>query len=235
LHEPKTEGAAREARYAFLIGAAKRKNLGAIVTAHTADDQAETVLMQLLRGAGTHGLAGMRPVTERDGVPVLRPWLGVRRAEVQAYAEAHLLEWREDAFNRDATHLRVRIRHKVLPVLAAEFRESVVPALVRVADLAGEDDAWLEQEAESALERVRDRSQPERLVVPELRRLPLALRRRAVRRWLRMAEVPNVGAEEVAGVLGLLEKTSPARVNVPGGRQVRRAAGRLTIVVVPGR
>ena len=230
LHERRSEGAAREARYAFLVAAAKRRKVAAIVTAHTMEDQAETVLMQVLRGAGLHGLSGMRAVSERDGVVLLRPWLGVRRAEIAAYAERHGLAWREDAFNRDPAHLRVRVRREVLPQVQAVFRESVVPALARLADLAGEDDAFLDEVAVEVLGRVRDRSHPERLVLPELRALPLALRRRVVRRWLREAGVPGLGAEEVARVLGLLDRERPARVNLPADHQVRRAGGRLSLV-----
>ena len=152
------ETAGRELRYGYfrsLLGGEVDK----IATAHTADDQAETVLMRLLRGAGTKGLAGIHPiryeekaVTTKDtkvstkgheGTAVVRPMLGVRRAEVEGYLKEIGQAWREDASNRDPKHLRNRVRHALLPLLEKEFNPAIVEVLSEVAELArGDEDYW---------------------------------------------------------------------------------------------
>src|SRR5262245_19723142 len=123
------EAAARAARYAALGRMARAAGASRIAMAHTADDQAETVLMRLLEGAGPRGLAGI-PI--RRG-PVIRPLLEVDRAAVLAYLAAHGLPWVEDATNRDTKLLRNRIRHELLPLLGAHGWPRLPAALRRTA------------------------------------------------------------------------------------------------------
>lgn len=120
---PASEAAARDARYRFLERVRAGADAAGIVTAHHADDQAETVLFRILRGAGARGLSGMRSVRGR----IHRPLLEVRRREIRSYAEAAGLRWREDPTNRDVRYARNRIRHHG------------IPALGRAVDGAGED------------------------------------------------------------------------------------------------
>ncbi len=109
------EAAARRARYAAL--AAELSPDSALLTAHHRDDQAETLLLQLLRGAGPHGLAAMPAVSRLGQGWLLRPLLNVDRAELLAYARAHDLQWIEDASNQDTGFDRNYLRHRVLPLL----------------------------------------------------------------------------------------------------------------------
>jgi tRNA(Ile)-lysidine synthase len=128
------EARAREARYAALRRHAARVGADRIAIGHTADDQAETVLMRLIEGAGPRGLAGMPPVRG----PVIRPLIEIRRAEIVAELGRVGLAWRDDPTNRDPKFLRNRIRAELLPLLAASYNPAIVPALTRVAALTRE-------------------------------------------------------------------------------------------------
>jgi tRNA(Ile)-lysidine synthase len=141
------EDAARRERYAFLREVAARVHATHIATGHTKDDQAETFLLKLVRGAGLAGLGGIYPV--RDAI--VRPLLHCSRAELRAYLEARGETWMEDETNADVTNPRNRVRHIVLPQLEQAFGPSVRDALARAADLAGQDGAWLDVQAAEAL------------------------------------------------------------------------------------
>jgi len=133
------EGAARRARYAFFQRAAARLGARYVVTAHTADDQAETILHRIVRGTGIAGLAGMaraRPLG--PAATLIRPLLGFRRAELLAYLDDLQQPYRVDSSNRDTRLTRNRIRIEILPRLADECNPAVVEALVRLGQLAGE-------------------------------------------------------------------------------------------------
>lgn len=132
------EVAARELRYAAYRDAMARLDATATATGHTLDDQAETVLLRLLRGAGTRGLAGIR---SRRG-PWVRPLLGVRRAELRAYLASRGEAFREDVSNADVSVPRNRVRHELLPVIE-RIAPGGVRALARCAALAAEDEAYL--------------------------------------------------------------------------------------------
>ncbi len=144
------EAEARRARYAALRARAAACGASHIATGHTADDQAETVLMRLLAGAGPRGLAAIAPVRGS----VIRPLLDVRRSQIEAHLRERGLTWAEDATNRDVRFLRNRIRHQVLPVLADAFGAGVVEALCRSASLTRRLVSELEQRARSALGRL---------------------------------------------------------------------------------
>ena len=123
------EAAAREARYAALEAWADRLGAERIAIGHSADDQAETVLMRLLDGAGVRGLAGIPPRRGR----VIRPLIETRRQALRDELAAAGLDWVEDETNRDPKFLRNRIRHELLPLLAASYATDVVPSLARAA------------------------------------------------------------------------------------------------------
>lgn len=139
------EAAARKARYRFLRAAAGRLGARYVATAHTADDQAETVLHRVLRGTGIAGLAGMaraRPLGE--GTAVVRPLLDFDRSVLAAYLTDLGQPWRHDATNDDLGRTRNRIRHELLPQLARDFNPGVRKALLRLGTLAGEAQALID-------------------------------------------------------------------------------------------
>lgn len=134
-----TEAAARTARYAALCTTARDLNASAVLTGHTLDDQAETVLLGLARGSGTGSLQGMAPATELDGIPLLRPLLDIRRTTTRAACAAERLVPWEDPHNLDPAYARVRVRQRVLPVLERELGPGIADALARTAAQARED------------------------------------------------------------------------------------------------
>lgn len=184
------EMAAREARYDFLIKTARRAGAQAIVTAHTADDVAETVLLKLARGAGARGLSGVPRRTVRGGVPVVRPMLAVPRREIERFLRAANQAWREDATNRDVSFLRNRVRHEIMPLLEARLNPRLGESLCRAADVLAEEDAWLDMYAERLLARCAP-GQGDALAAGLLTAEPLAIRRRLLRRWLAGRGVPE--------------------------------------------
>jgi tRNA(Ile)-lysidine synthase len=135
------EHAARELRYQWLTKLAREQHLDAIATAHTADDQAETVLMKFLRGAGTRGLAGIHPVLIRDGMRIVRPLLEISRAEIEAYLHSLNQPWQEDHTNRDTRHTRNRIRRELLPLLERDYNPNLRQLLSETAEIARDEEA----------------------------------------------------------------------------------------------
>jgi len=221
---PNLEARARAARFAVLPPST--------ATGHTMDDQAETVLGNLLRGAGLDGVAAMRPGPEH-------PLLAVRRSETRAVCEALDLAWVDDRSNDDPRHLRNRIRHELLPLCAELTRRDPVPALARQAQVAGADAALLDALAAEAV--------PDPADVRVLAAVPRPLARRAIRRWLREAGATapaggpvRAGAPdgpagrypptlaEVERVLSVAAGASVA-TELVGGHRVRRTSRRLVV------
>ena len=135
------EEAARRLRYAWFRQLMAQAALDAVATAHTLDDQAETVLAKFLRGAWTEGLGGIHPVVEFPEGTILRPLLVARRAEVLGYLQGLGQLWREDSSNLDTTFTRNRLRHEVLPLLAA-FNPRLREHLAQMSVLARDEEAW---------------------------------------------------------------------------------------------
>lgn len=204
------EAAARDARYAFL-----QSLDGKIATAHTADDNAETVLMRLVRGTGLQGLGAIAPIRGR----VIRPMLTVTRRDVLAFLEEYSLDHREDSSNSSDRFLRNRLRHHVMPLLAGENP--------RIAEDLSEMALRLRQDAQF-LEELSNTQQPVR--VQELRQMPEARRSRILERLLKDGGVPEPEAEHIklAQALVFSEKPS-ARAMFPGGIVLRRCYDTLQI------
>jgi tRNA(Ile)-lysidine synthase len=228
------EGAARAARYEALWRAAGELGCGWLATGHTLDDQAETVLLQLLRGAGPDGLAGMSVRRGR----LLRPLLGVRRAETRGCCTAVGVRWREDPTNQDPGPLRNRVRQRLLPLLE-ELRPGAAVALARTAGLAAQERAWLDPMVAAALAgaavpSVAEPSGPVALDAAVLAGLPAALARRVVRAAARQAGAlpPDADAtDRVVALAGGSAGGAPARPGAettwPGGGAWRDAAAVL--------
>ncbi len=144
------EAAARSARYAALEACATRIGAERIALGHTADDQAETVLMRLVQGAGVRGLSGIPPVRGA----IIRPLIELRRSALEPELERAGLAWVEDASNRDPKFLRNRIRHELLPLLSDSYNPEIATALVRLSSLARETVGALDRAAEAELDRL---------------------------------------------------------------------------------
>ncbi|NCT91896.1 tRNA lysidine(34) synthetase TilS [Cellulomonas sp. APG4] len=231
------EAAAREVRYAALETAARAHGAAAVLLGHTLDDQAETVLLGLARGAGPRALAGMAPVR---GL-LRRPLLGVRRDETLAACAAQGLEPWHDPTNADGplAPLRSRLRHRVLPVLE-DVLGPVAPALARTAEQLRDEDALLDSLAHEllTLARVSEPSVPDGgadavvLDVQALAGAPAALRRRALHRAVldagaRPGALLRTHVLAVEALVVAWHGQGP--VALPGGGEARRTCGRLTL------
>ena len=229
------EGAARDARYAALAGAARE--LGArVALGHTLDDQAETVLLGLGRGSGPRSVAGMVAEREDGGVLWWRPLLGVRRATARrACADQGLPVW-DDPWNSDPAYTRVRLRTEVLPLLEEVLGGGVAPALARTAGLLREDLDALDGLAAAELARLAAEAGDGGLPARPLAPLPAAVRRRVLRGWLRAGGVPDLQAVQLRAVETLVTAwRGQGRVDLPGGAGVVRTSGRLVLQPPPGR
>ncbi len=191
------EAAARRARYAAL--AAELGPDDALLTAHHRDDQAETLLLQLLRGAGPHGLAAMPSASRLGQGWLLRPLLAVDRAELLAYAHAQRLNWIEDASNTDTDFDRNYLRHRILPLLKKRW-PAATRALSRSAQWCAEAAAWLDEEADADLAHVATH-RSDRLNIPALCELSELRQRNLLRRWLRRLGLPIPDSRQLGRIL----------------------------------
>lgn len=222
------ETAAREARRKFFGQVAQRYRCPRLFLAHHADDQVETVLMNLFRGSGTGGLGGMRVLShqcmEGKRLAVLRPLLGVTRDELIAYAEGEGIRYREDASNTDAQFLRNRVRHELIPFLGETFGRDIRGAILRLA-------VQCQAESDCLDGLVAVTAEEETLAVAEVRALPLALQRRLLHRWLRARGVEDLSFDVVEKALTLIDiEATLSKINLPRDRYLRRRQRRLFVV-----
>ncbi|MCR4963362.1 MAG: tRNA lysidine(34) synthetase TilS [Firmicutes bacterium] len=201
---------ARRERYAFLRRTARQTGAQYVATAHHAGDQAETVLLHLLRGAGLSGLSAMQPLTE----DVIRPLLFASQADIAAYAAENGLTFCQDQSNFSDKYLRNRIRWQLLPALK-NYNPQIVEALNATADICGEEDRLLDDMAENALAElwlVEDTA----LSGPEFDRLPRALQRRVLRKAFYMfaGEKAELSFGQTQAIIDLKDEQ---RVALPGG------------------
>lgn len=219
--------AARRARYRALRDAARRCGADRIATGHTRTDQAETVLLRLLRGAGARGLAG---IPARRGL-LVRPLIDLPRREVLDYLGAARAPFLEDPSNASPRYLRNRVRHELGAALEA-LAPGAERRIARVADLLRDDDRALELAARRLAPRGATEAE-----VARLRRAPLAVQRRAVRRLWRGATGSRRALEaiHVQAILRLLEPGRTGPVALPGGRAAWCELGRLSLGVTTTR
>jgi tRNA(Ile)-lysidine synthase len=219
------EEAGRELRYRFLRRAAADGGATKIATGHTLTDQAETVLMRLMRGTGLAGLGGIAPVVAGPPCPVVRPLLGLGGPELRAWLEDRGIPFREDASNRDPRYLRNRIRAGLLPELARHYEPRIVEHLARLAGIVREDDellhGFVRELVDEFIRRRRGR------VELDLKTLPLllpALARRVAREYLREVAggLRDISFDDVESLLGLGEGKE---LTVRRGLVLRREAG----------
>jgi tRNA(Ile)-lysidine synthase len=222
------ETAARQARHEFFALCAEKYRTSKILLAHHADDQAETVLWNLLRGS--HGMKGMgeaKSIATRAGVSLqlIRPLLGLRRAELREWLTARGLSWREDASNFEPIGIRNRLRNEVFRALAEISGRDAVAAFARAAADAAERDAF---EA-WALDQAKVLDPQGRLHLGVLRSLPIVLQRAALWNFLRDQGISGVDRPLIDCGLRLMDVGNPASINLPGGGKLKRREGRILV------
>jgi tRNA(Ile)-lysidine synthase len=228
------EAVARELRYRFFFKLVDQGRLDLVATAHTANDQAETVLMRLLRGTGTRGLGGIYPVLEGK---VVRPFLGLTREEVVKEIAERKISYRVDSSNLNMKLRRNKVRNELLPLLAKEYNPQIVSLLNQFADRARDDEACLERLA-------RDRSHPwwvregreERIPIRVLGEFPASLARRVLRQMLQVARGTSHGLTHthIESLRRFASQAQSGKVqNLPGGGVARKEFSWLVVAPTP--
>ena len=226
------EAAARDARYEFLTRSALRFEAPYVTTAHTRDDQVETVLLRLIRGASPSGLRGIhasRPLGR--GITLSRPMLDVTRPEVLEHCDRFGIEFRTDSSNLSLKFTRNRVRHQLLPLLR-ELNPEFDQALVRTAGMIGEDSSVLDDQAGDLLNLKDRRSQALSLDMKQFAGLDVAIRRRMVRLWIEHArgELLRIEKSHLDAIDGMIAKRKGNKVvELPDGWRVELNKGLLRI------
>lgn len=224
------EDRARTIRHRVLKQTAREIGASAVALGHTRDDQAETILLHLLRGSGLTGLVGMQA---RDG-QIVRPLLNARRAEVRRYAHSRGIAYRDDASNFERRFARNRVRHLLLPLLAEEFNPRIVEVLAESALLVSEDEHFMDELAESIYRRfVKEAAEGASIAAEELLELPLALQRRILRSMFRSVSPTHQPAGHLHAVQAALAglARSGAGVEFPLGQGLTLKRSRGTVAV----
>ena len=218
-----TEAAARRLRYDLFKAVIAAGGADKIATAHTRDDQAETVLMRVLRGAGTRGIGGIHPVLKLDKGSIIRPMLDISRPEVEAFLKSLGQDWREDSTNKDVAYSRNRVRYELLPILERDYNPNIREVLSEAAEVAREEDAFWDGLVENIAKDAVETDEGASLL--RLDGKPVAVQRRVLRR---AADELGLQLDFQHGeqVLGLLEKAKGTEIELPGGwLAVKRAEG----------
>jgi tRNA(Ile)-lysidine synthase len=181
------EMAARKARHDFFSSFGK----SVIALAHQADDQAETFLLRLARGAGPEGLGGMSFSRQLGSLRLIRPMLNIPRTALLEWLKTNGISWREDASNADESYLRNRVRHTVLPLLQKELNPNIRDTILRTMDILRAENEWMDETIA-----------PFRLPAADM---PIAARRRMLRKWLFEHGVKEAGFEAVDAILSLMD------------------------------
>ncbi|MCX6991914.1 MAG: tRNA lysidine(34) synthetase TilS [Kiritimatiellaeota bacterium] len=227
------EMAGRSARYSFFARVARTHHCDAVATAHTADDQAETILLNLARGAGAAGLAGIPYIGRHGALKVVRPLRDVDRKSIERFLEGRHLVWREDATNADPAFLRNRVRHEVLPFLEKRLNPGIRQALLRASDILTGENEWLEMLTDRLFAECRGVEKD--LDASQLAGFPVAARRRVLRRWLETCglDAETLSFDAIERLDNLVIRQSPDRggrvVTLAGGWLARRSGNVLTL------
>jgi tRNA(Ile)-lysidine synthase len=250
------EEAARELRYAFLARVAREVGAHRIAVGHTRDDQVETILMHILRGTGITGLCGLAPCSplaydsqgmslraealsvakgQRSNLLVIRPLLDITREETASYCQEHQLDPRIDSSNLSPSFFRNRLRLHLLPLLR-QYNPSVDQALLRLADIAKEDNAFIEQQTSGVWDEVaRQENNTVYLDKKQIASLPLALQRHLLRVAVTKlaGDVRDIEASHIEAARSLLNKPASKRISLPHGLICHGGYNELVITRLP--
>jgi tRNA(Ile)-lysidine synthase len=251
------EEAARELRYAFLARVAREVGANRIAIGHTRDDQVETMLMHILRGTGITGLCGLAPCspmaydsqrtslpasplslrapTRRGNLLVIRPLLDIMREETASYCQEHQLEPRIDSSNLSPSFFRNRLRLHLLPLLR-QYNPSIDQALLRLADIAKEDSAFIEQQASGLWDEIaRQENNVIYLDKKQIAGLPVALQRHLLRAAVTklVGDVRDIEASHIEATRSLLNKPASKRISLPHGLICHGGYNEIAITRLP--
>ena len=215
------EATARDERLSFFARVSRKWRCNRVILAHHADDHVETVIMNLFRGSGK--LTGIRKESQivSNGVSInlLRPFLDIWRCDIDSYVKANSIRYREDTSNLSNEFLRNRVRNILFPSLRKIFQRDVTKAISRAAEVSMRESDMIDEMLLSSEFSWINKSE---LPLIKLNKLNDALQGRVILYWLRKANVSGVGFTEVELVRSLIKDNSTAKINLPGGKYVRR-------------
>ncbi|MGA1839873.1 MAG: tRNA lysidine(34) synthetase TilS [bacterium] len=245
------EGAARKARYEFFRAQARNLGVSKIALGHTADDQAETLLMRLLRGSGLKGMAGISPIRHRDGVCYIRPLIRCQRPEILKYLSSRNIPFKTDKTNLKACCTRNRIRLELIPYLKKEFNPSLVNTLSKTTELLREDHLALKETVSGIEKRIEKGSkkidtakdalntlpfieisgkETQSLHIEDLKTQPLGIQRRIL--WKSLSHFNqkpgSIHFEHIQAIIRLINRSEGGgELDLPGGINAYRSGGNL--------
>ena len=215
------EMAAREARMNFFGRAALKWRCSRVVLAHHADDNVETILMNLFRGSGN--LSGIKEKsiisTDKKNISIYRPFIQIFGDQIDQYVKDHSLKFRKDSSNDNDEYLRNRTRNKVIPYLKKIYQKDIRKTILRSSNIAALESNFIDELLSGSEFSWTNERQ---LSVPKLKNTKTVLRSRIIFNWLKEHSVSNIGNAEVDLVLKLLNEKDPAKINLPKGKYVRR-------------
>lgn len=222
------EEAARDARQALFLKWAAGYPGAFVALAHHRNDQQETALLHLCRGAS--GIHGMSPVsTWANGLTVVRPLLDFSRKDITAYLEHRHIPWREDSSNQSTEYTRNALRHEVIPKLDTLFQRDTSLSFSRACRIENQIRTALSQ----ALDSMNLADPQGRLFLPKVNQLPAELRQCAVHDYLRRQHIPDLTEDAVLRVMSILDTDGPSRTSLPGGKLAVRKEKRLMVTDAP--
>lgn len=216
------EMAGRELRYAFFERVRKEYGLTKIATAHNKNDNAETILMNFMRGSGISGMCG---IPFRRGA-VIRPLMDAKRSEIENYCRENGLKYVTDSTNHETVYTRNKIRLELIPAIQRDFNPGFIGTVTKNAALMSEELDFIEEQADISFEKVTDGAVP----VDELKKLHAAVRRRVIIRMMRSSGISDISSEYVEGVMRLAEREhTGTSINLPDGNTAWIEYGKLFI------
>jgi tRNA(Ile)-lysidine synthase len=217
----------RDARYGFLQNMARKHGFDVIAVGHHADDNAEQILLNLLRGSGSLGISGIPPIRGN----IIRPLIGVTRDEILSYLTGYRLDYRLDPTNTDRRFMRNRIRHELVPLLRTRYNPGLTDALCRLGTVIHADNDWLDRLVEFIWSQVLIHEESDRIVLSldELHRQHPAACRRLIRRavWRLKGNLRRLRYSHVDAVMDLIQSPHPGRLDLPDRIRISCRAERL--------
>lgn len=232
-HKLSIEEAARRARYTFLRKVARKHRFPVVVTGHTANDNAETVLLNLIRGSGVRGLAAIPPMRQMgEGVILARPLLDFERSEIERYAKEMAIAWREDESNVSVKFVRNRLRSELLPMLQA-YNPSIVGTLNTTAEIMRNLEQYLSHSVQTAIERVTVEKSKERLALNlhQIKHFLPAMQTEIVQRGVSQAfDIPPISFSATERALALLYRETGQKADLGAGLTALRDRDALVVM-----
>ncbi|MBK1790774.1 tRNA lysidine(34) synthetase TilS [Persicirhabdus sediminis] len=220
------ELAARHTRYQFFASCAAKHGANQLILGHHADDQAETILYNLMRGsAGLRGMSASSSTQQYGELTILRPMLDISREEIDQYIKKHHLPYREDSSNAEDFAVRNRIRNELMPLAKEIMGRDPRRSIIRAESMAVANQSWIDQHIQSL-----EIEDPQgRLFLPKLQQLDLPLLKRAIYLYLKKHQVAELNAKKIDECLQLVDPSQASKVNLSKGQFLRRKEKRLFI------